>query len=65
MVQNSHPRCQKPDDCRVYRAGERLCPQCSGQIAAMSDRQKKQYAKLRDMYGPTRAKRLIIEGQNG
>lgn len=62
---NNHPRCQKPEDCRVYRAGERLCPQCNGEQIARSPRLQKQYARLRRAFGPTRAKRLIVEDQAG
>lgn len=65
MTVGRHPLCQKPEDCRNYRFGwETLCAKCSGAPTTMREAETKQYHKLRDMFGPTRAKRLIIEDRS-
>ena len=66
MVTNNHPSCEKPEDCRIYRAGERLCPQCGRQAVKLtSELQRRDYNKLRDLFGPTAAKRILLERESG
>jgi hypothetical protein len=65
MTINSHPQCQKPDDCRVYRQGERVCWTCDHSPMRMSDSERKLYKRARGQFGTTRAKRILIEDRTG
>lgn len=63
MTLGNHPLCQKPDDCRCFRAGEQLCLECKR--PRKPEMKSKLYVKARRMFGPTRAKRIVLEDQMG